>query len=92
MPPLFVILAIRSSDHQFRLWIPLFILWLLLLPLFILLLPLVIVAEIVFTVIGFRFHPLTILAACAGLISALKGLRVLVDSKSGNAKVHINII
>ena len=93
IPPAIMQLRIRDEYGKgFGLWLPLFILWPIGLVCFLFVLPFLIIAEVVLTLVGDRFHPLIALLGICGVMSAMRGLNVNVDSKQSNKSVRILIV
>lgn len=87
MPPLVARLRIdRARDgRSVKLWLPLFVLWLLLLPIAIVTLPVIAVV-----VAGLGRNPFAIFAAYWGVLCALCGAQVEIDTRRAVVFVHVH--
>ena len=84
MIPITSTVYIRTGDHGFPIWIPLFLVWLLLLPVALLLLPLMFLACVVV-----RVNPFRALSVFWQIVSALRGTDVRVEDGPYSVLVHI---
>lgn len=85
MIPLVAIVRLRRPGKRgLTLWLPLFLIWLLLLPVIVLLLPIVILV-----LAAARARPFATLGALWGLMNALRGTRVEVDSRAQALFIHL---
>jgi hypothetical protein len=76
--------AAARRRPEFRLWLPMLLIWLLLAPLLILLSPLLILG---LAMAGLK--PFRALAALLGLLAAVGGTRIEVDSPDGLIDIHL---
>jgi hypothetical protein len=93
MPP--AIMRLRIYDRgksRFRLWLPLFLLWPIALVLLLLLLPFVVLAQIILRLTGTGINLFRIFFGLYGVICALRGLLVNVDSPRSCSKVLVAIL
>jgi hypothetical protein len=85
MIPLLLVVGFRTSrQHNFRLWLPLFLIWLLLLPLVLVLLPFAIIACLVV-----RMNPWRTMAGGWQLLASLSGTHVEVHDPEHYVLVRI---
>jgi hypothetical protein len=96
MLPMMAIVNVRSRPHilepdfcerrprNIRLWLPLFLIWLVLLPFALLLAPFLLLA---LAVMGRR--PIAIFAGALGLLTALSGTRIEVNSPQASVFIHV---
>ena len=81
-PPSILRLRIHNKQHNFSLWLPLFLLWPLLLVLGLLLLPLLLIAAVILSYRGWGIPLLLAGPAIFGLLCALRGLKVEIGQNS----------
>ena len=74
----------RRRPRRVRLWLPLFLIWLVLLPFALLLAPFLMLA---LAVMGRR--PVAIVAGVLGLLAALSGTRIEVNSPQASVFIHV---
>jgi hypothetical protein len=74
----------ERRPRNIRLWLPLFLIWLVLLPFALLLAPFLLLA---LAVMGRR--PVAIVAGVLGLLAALSGTRIEVNSPQASVFIHV---
>jgi hypothetical protein len=89
-PPVLMHLRFRNEEHNFGLWLPLFLLLPLLLVVLIVLSPLILIAVLALWPFGWGRWGLVALAAAVRSLFALRGLEV--DVRSGQEHVLISVI
>jgi hypothetical protein len=81
-PPMLMYLRVGTTERpRFGVWLPLFLVWLILLPIVVLILFVTIVVDLALLLAGHSYHHYTLLLfRCLGVIAAIRGLMVRVDS------------
>jgi hypothetical protein len=93
MIPLWMKIKVRNGAHfGIRLWLPLFLIWPIVLALLLVLLPLLIIAELVLWLARVRISVFRTLWMCGGVVCAMRGLSVKVNSVKENDVVDIYVI
>ena len=88
MPPLLMRLKIKNDEHDFGLWLPLFLFLLIALVVFIILLPLLILAVIVLWPCGWGKTVLLAPWAACRIFCATRGLKVDVQGPREVVKIY----
>jgi len=84
MPPMVMILRVKTAKTSVRLWLPIFLLWLLVLPLLVVALPIVVVV-----CLAMRLDPFRIIAAYWRLLNAVCGTHIEVDTPRATVFMHV---
>lgn len=93
IPPSFMRVQVRNREGRgFGLWLPLFLLWPVAAILALLLAPLLLIAEISLRLARIPVRPCAILGGVAGVLNAMKGLRVNVRSAKDGAVVRVLVV
>lgn len=93
IPPSIMTVHVRERNKRgFKLWLPLFLVWPLALALLAILLPLLLIADFVLALTRSRISTLRTVFGLAGVISALRGLHVDVESRGDGSKVFVEVM
>ncbi len=84
MIPMLAVIRVRHRKGRFALWAPLFLIWLLLAPVAVILAPIAMAISLVR-----RRNPVRLAAAAVGVLGALTGLVIEVDSPAASVLVRI---
>lgn len=90
-PPMLLYLRAGKRDSQrVGLWLPLFLVWLILLPIVLFVLALTVLADGVLFFAGARYHHYTLLLLrCFGVLGAMRGMVVRVDSPKSVVDIEL---
>jgi hypothetical protein len=88
-PPLIMRIRIQNPEHEFGLWLPLFLLLPLVLVVLIILSPLIIIGFLVLCCMGWGKPALLVPGAVWRVFCAARGLRVDVDNTNDKVKIFI---
>ena len=89
-PPLWMKIKIKNEEHDFGLWLPLFLLLPLALVVLIILSPLILIAVLVLWPFGWGEWALKVLWAAIVACCAIRGLEV--NVKNGNQQVYVSVV
>ncbi len=92
MPPTIITVHIRAGDRRgFKLWLPVFLVWPFALVLLLVLLPLLLIVDCVLALTRSRVSTLRTVLDVGGVVSALRGLYVDVESRGDGSKVFVEV-